>query len=146
MLPLASNSNTPVNLRPDTPNQPQKYFSTDEKNPDEAPTFIKSDSTINQKITLKHFSFLSLEKTDSQMIDSLVYTESHKNMGSFINQPTKLEAIQQRSEELEVIVQYDSSENEQSPEEEEKSQSYNEIIDNIKVKEFNLERSFKLEE
>ena len=45
-----------------------------------------------------------------------------------------------------MIVQYQSSSNNHSIEEEKENQTYNEIIDDIKIKEFNLERSFNLEE
>ena len=78
----------------------------------------------------------------------MVYTESQKHLGSFINAGANLAQLQDQIEEIcsdeqEVIVEYQSS----TPSEaQEDSKTYKEIIDDIKIKEFNLERSFNLDQ
>jgi hypothetical protein len=52
--------------------------------------FNSSDSIQNPKMMPKHFSFISQEKSESHLKDSLVYTESQKQLGSFINVGTNL--------------------------------------------------------
>lgn len=83
MLPYPSTSTTPIDSsKNDTPSNLNK---TNEKMKNSPEPHKDSSQTIqNPNLSIpKYFSFISQEK--SELKDSLVYTESQRNMGSFIN-------------------------------------------------------------